>query len=407
MKKLKVILMAAGICTSISGCGSASKSSDMAAENLSMGQAENSIVTIMHEETTWTEDAVWEEIRYLEENFGRDLEFETMDSQVSASYGEELGEYYEFIGRSTEDGYGYVLGFLKGKDDPFESMDQYWRDSDFVVVDRDESTSEEKTIFSLSNIINIHQGAENQILYLQPKDMEEPEELQMAFVYNYCNGEDGQLYLQDVIDRGVRLAVPDSGAYLAVYRYENGQQRVEYVCLTKEEENAILGSDALILPEWYGMYGLQFFVSQETYEETDMEQGPITSEALKIAEDRCRYVAMGIFEIRDLVKADFRMNVGDENGEQLKVAVEITDETVLKELEEIFAAAEAGHEGKCPYTGILTLTRADGKEMVLSLATDSCDGFILGSNGIYTVGKENMERFWEMLWAAEDEYAAK
>lgn len=421
MKKMKEMLIITGICLSIVGCGGASGSmgkaetnsgeSAAAEETMSAVDAEEEIV----DKSVWTEELMWKEIDYLEENFGRNMEFETMNSQFAAAYGEELGEFYEFIGRVTEDGYGYVLAFRKGEGDPFEGNEQYWKDGDFVVVEQDEKTLEEITIFSLSGINNIYQGWENSILYLQPRDMEEPEELQTAFTHRYCNGEEGAAYLQDVIERGVRFSAPDSGAYLAVYRYENGRQHLEYVCLTEEEEQKILSSDALILPEWYGNYGLQFFVSQETFEETDMEQGPITYEALKIAEERCRYAAMDISEIRDILGADFRMKFLDENGNLGEIEIEIKEEETLKELETILVSAEKYGEGKCPYTGILTLTRADGKKMVLSLATDSCDGFVFGSNGFYTVGKEKTKRIWEIFsearkytgWASEDEYAAK
>jgi len=33
----------------------------------------------------------------------------------------------------------------------------------------------------------------------------------------------------------------------------------------------------------------------------------------------------------------------------------------------------------------------------LSLAIDSCDGFVFGSNGFYTVGKEKTARVWEIF----------
>lgn len=421
MKKIKEMLIITGICLSMAGCGGASGTVEKAESHSgeSVAAVESTDFVDAEEETVdksvWTDELMWKEIDYLEENFGYGMEFETMNPQAAAAYGEELEEYYEFAGRVTEDGYGYVLAFRKGEEDPFEGNDQYWKDQDFVVVKQDEETSEETIIFSLSGIDNIYQGQDNRILYLHPKDMEEPEELQNAFIHKYCNGEEGTAYLQDVIERGVRFSAPDSGAYLVVYRYENGRQRLEYVCLTEEEEQKILGSDALISPEWYGYYGLQFFVSQETFEETDMEQGPITDEALKIAEERCRYAAMDISEIRDITGADFKMKVFDENDGLKEIVIEVTEEETLKELETILSSAGKAGEGKCPYTGILTLTREDGKEMVLSLATDSCDGFVFGSNGFYTAGKEKTKRIWEIFseavkytgWASEDEYAAK
>lgn len=442
MRRMKELLMITVLSVALAGCGGASgNAKDMeAVQNVEIengqaeklgenGQVENhdsgqehgdnsaagTGLEIESSESAWTEEEIMEEIYYLEKNFGYGLEFEDMDPELAESYGEDISEFYDFKGRMTEDGFGYVLGFKKGSEDPFEGYEQFWINSEFVIAERDENTYEETIIYSLDRIENIYQGIDNEILYLQVDDMEVPEEIMKAFTEKYGNGEEGRAYLQDVLNRGVRFAPPESGAYLAVYRYENGRQRLEYVPLSSEEEQRILESDALILPEWYGHYGLKFFVSQETYEAMGQEQGAITYEALQIAEERCRFRAMNISEIQDITKARMEIKLQADDGREEIAAVEITDEDLLKELEEIFSSAEATGEGKCPYRGILTLTRADGEELVLSLAIDSCDGFVYGSNGFYTAGKKETERIWEIFselrkytgWATPEEYEAK
>lgn len=404
MKKMNRWMIMAGLCMMMAGCGSSEiqQSTNMitsapeeAEEKISEGNNGNEVVA--EREITWTKEMQSEEIAFLEEHFSDGKQFEDMDGSQAVSYGADISEYYDLRGRITEEGCGYVLAFRKDSVDIFEGYDQYWKDQDFVVVERNEETDQEKIIYSLNNINDICSSLENDILYIQPEDIEAPGELKKAFIQRYCSGEEGIAYLEDVMERGVRFTPPDEDGYLEVYRYENGKQRLEYVLLTKEEEKAILNSDALILPELYGGYGLQYFVSQDIYEEMDLEEGPITEEALKIAEERCRFVAMDISEIHDIVGAKFEMQVNQEDGTEKNIEIEIQDTDILMELEEIFSSSVESYEGKCPYTGILTLRREDGLEMVLSLATDSCDGFIFGSNSVYTVGKNKTERVWEIF----------
>lgn len=416
MKKMNRWMIMASLCMIMAGCGSSGiKQSDnltaaMPAETAEETSIYSSDMESVEDVIIWTKEMQNEEIAFLEDHFSDGMQFENMDEALALSYGEDISEYYDLVGRITEDGCGYVLAFRKGSVDIFEGYDQYWKDQDFVVVESNEETEQEKVIYSLSNINDICSSLENDILYIQPEDLEVPGELKNAFIQRYCNGEEGIAYLEDMMERGVRFTPPDEDGYLEVYRYENGKQRLEYVSLTEDEEKAILNSDALIMPEWYGEYGLQYFVSQDIYEETDMEEGPITEEALKIAEERCRFVAMDISEIHDIVGAEFEMQVNKEDGSEDKIKIEILDPDVLTELEEIFASSFETDEGNCPYTGILTLTREDGLEMVLSLATDSCDGFIFGSNGIYTPGTTKTARIWEILseakkytgWASEE-----
>ena len=396
MKKLKKLLVLSGFALMLIGCG-AQKSSDVEITSLEESTVTESPIETTVQEVRWSAEDIQKEIRYLETNFGYGLEFNDMEKDAAISYGEAIGEYYDFVGRVTDDGIGYVLGFKKGDEDHFEGYEQFWINHEFVIAERDEKTYEETIIYSLDQIDDIYLGADNEVLYIQPNDMAEPGEIMEAFVLKYLGKEEGREYLADVLERGVRFTAPDSRAYLEVWRYENGKQRLEYVPLTADEEKRILRSDALILPEWYGYYGLQFYVSSETYEETNQEQGAITYEALRIAEERCRFAAMDISEIHDIVSARLEIKLHNEDDEKQPDPITITDEKLLKELEEIYLSAEFAGEGKCPYWGILTLTREDGKELVLSLAIDSCDGFVYGSSGFYSVGKKNAERVWEIF----------
>lgn len=412
-----------GMCLVMAGCGasvsdsqqerSGEETAEIQEQEVENIDEDGENAAKMEEEAIWSEERKMVEVTFLEDYFGDGKDFQRMNQAVASSYGTAIRDAYDFIGRVSEDGYGYVLGFKKGAEDPLDGYDSCWKNGVFTVTETEEKTGEEITVFTLPNIENIYVGEDRNILYIHPADYEETENISIAFLKKFCSGEEGKAYLSDVIERNVRFTAPDFGAYLAVNRVENGQWRYEYVPLTEEEEERILQSNALILPEWYGEYGIEFFVNEERYEETGRECEAITEEALNIAKERCHFVAMDISEIKDIVKATFQMNIMDTeetdqqggsllwNGENWYAAenikITLTDEDALQELEKIFSQAEIGQDSACPYTGILTLFREDGTELVLHLATDGCNGFIFGSVGMYQISDEALKRVWEIL----------
>jgi len=398
-KYITVLALSAGLW--ISGCGSenpgiSDKKEDGFVETFEEAAADLEYQASDVQEVLWTDEQIAAEVEYLEDHFSDGVKYRDMDEDM-LSYVKPIESGFAFAGRVSDEGYGYILAFQKYEKNIFDGYDQYWQDDDFVVVDRNEQTSAERVVYRLSGISSLYNNLESEVLLIVPEEMEEPDELVKAYMHRYLKEDAGRAYLESVIERDVRFTPPNGEeGYLVVYKYEDGRQKLEYVILTPEEEEEILSSDALILPEWYGHYGLQYYVSHDLYEEMEEEEGPITSAALEIAKERCGFAASDISEIKDIVSASLTMHLWN-SEQQEEINVDITDREELKELEEIFSSAEPFHEGKCPYWGILTLTREDGQEFVLSLAIDSCDGFVFGSNGFYTVGKEKTERVWEIF----------
>lgn len=351
------------------------------------------------------------EISIFLESFESDLNFMDMDTETILEYADGLAEYYDFLGRVTEDGTGYLLGFPQTERDPLNGTSVYWNDGRTVIASWDENAEEEKILHTLPKVSDLRKGMDNGILYLQPMDLEMPEELVAVFGHQYCEGKEGQSYLRDAISRDVRFTPPDTGAYLAVIRMENGWRYLEYVELTPEEEKSILASDMMILPEEYGFYGIQFVVSQEAYEEGATDEGPVSLEALEIAKERCRFTVVPLTEIHDLVKAEMKLErwVEPEKSEgknsfegygQKKTETEILeDPLILSELENLLLSAAPSRKDPCAYHGILTLTRSDGEEIVLQVATDSCRGFVIGSMQGYEMNQDHTEQFWSLFSA--------
>ena len=166
--------------------------------------------------------------------------------------------------------------------------------------------------------------------------METPEEILNAFDMGYCHGPGGAAYVRDMLERQVRFTPPDTEAYLAVEMERAGELCTEYVPLTREEEREILDSEEPVSLEDGG--SLEFFVSQETYEEQDIDGGAVTAPALRIAEERCGFRPAHIESDMDIEKKE------ETREEEEKENEEEAGEETGEEKEE--AREEAGEESE-------------------------------------------------------------
>ena len=148
------------------------------------------------------------------EAFDPDHLYVDMDPEQAASCGGELRDAYDFIGRETDAGAGYVLGFRNSDEDPLNGLSIYSLD-DVIEADR---WNEDKNIFervyTFENIHEMHYTESKDILFLIPDEMEESEELRKAFEYSLCDGDEGVRYLKSVKERGVKMSPPENGGYL-------------------------------------------------------------------------------------------------------------------------------------------------------------------------------------------------
>ena len=300
-----------------------------------------------------TESQVWlgllgdpgkkaEEIVSFLEQFEGGLSFRDMEKERAASYGGPLEDSYAFYGRETEDGAGYVLGIKIRKESLLDGLTVYGEDDHMEAVIQNDQDGGYDTVYVLDDISVFLAGSAqeavlNEVLYLQPEDMETPEEILNAFDMGYCHGPGGAAYVRDMLERRVRFTPPDTDAYLAVEMERAGELCTEYVPLTREEEREILDSEELVPLEDGGR--LEFFVSQETYEEQDIDGGAVTAPALRIAEERCGFRPAHIESDMDIEKKEeTREEAEEENGEENEEAGEEAGE----ENEE--AREEAGEE---------------------------------------------------------------
>ena len=351
------------------------------------------------------------EIRDELESFDSDHSYRDMDPEKADACGGDIADAYEFLGRETEDGYGYVLGFRRGNEDPLKDLSIYSLD-DVIEADK---WNEDKNIFervyTFENVHEMYYTESKNILFLVPMGVEEPEELRKAFEYSLCSGDEGVRYLESVKERGVRMSPPENGGYLTVRRFADAEVLEEYVPLTVDQEKEIIGSDEVVEPEVYGIDGIIYTASPEIYESENPDEDEITVPALRLAEEKCEFQTVGAGDMKEITGAELEIIPGhgelaeavdDEivdsaDSEVVGISEALYDPVLLKRMEEILSEAAPGEAGKCPYSGILTLTKADGTKVTVRLAADGCDSMVYGSYSFYQAAGGEVAEIWDMF----------
>ena len=342
------------------------------------------------------------------EAFDPDHLYVDMDPEQAASCGGELRDAYDFIGRETDAGAGYVLGFRNSDEDPLNGLSIYSLD-DVIEADR---WNEDKNIFervyTFENIHEMHYTESKDILFLVPDEMEESEELRKAFEYSLCDGDEGVRYLKSVKERGVKMSPPENGGYLVVRRFANAEVLEEYIPLTEDQEKEIIASEETVDPEIYGIDGITYMASPEIYELENPDPDEITVPALRLAKEKCEFQTVRAEDMKEITSAELEIiqwhgepekyaDVSAGELEETGISETLNDPVLLKRMEEILAEASLGESEKCPYNGILTLTKADGTKATVRLASDGCDSMVYGSYSFYQADGGEVAEIWDMF----------
>ena len=409
MKKIWMMTAALGLGIWLTGCSPAF----VPVEDPSESQTEerNSPET---EKEDQREDLAFQPISEEERRrIVTELESLDMDPEKAAACGGEIRDAYDFIGRETENGYGYVLGFRKGKEDPLQDLSIYSIDDVIEAEKWNEDESIFEKVYTFENVYEMYYTEAKDVLFFVPSGMEEPEELRKAFTYSLCDGDEGVRYLETVKERGVRMSPPEDGGYLTVRRFEAAEVLEEYIPLTEDQEKEITGSDEIIDPVMYGIDGITYTASQEIYESENPDPDEITVPALRIAEEKCEFQTVGTEDMKEITSAELEvipiskeLEKGLESKDSADVEADsevvgisetLQDPELLKRLEEILSGASFDEEKDCPYNGILTLTKADGTQVVVRLASDGCDSMVYGSYSFYQAAGGEVAEIWDMF----------
>ena len=204
------------------------------------------------------------------------------------------------------------------------------------------------------------------------------------------------------------MSPPENGGYLVVRRFVNAEVLEEYIPLTEDQEKEIIASEEIVDPEIYGIDGITYMASPEIYELENPDPDEITVPALRLAKEKCEFQTVRAEDMKEITSAELEIiqwhgepekyaDVSAGDLEETGISETLNDPVLLKRMEEILAEASLGESEKCPYNGILTLTKADGTKATVRLASDGCDSMVYGSYSFYQADGGEVAEIWDMF----------
>lgn len=308
-------------------------------------------------------------------------------SSVTNILGSGITDAYRFVGRTADnEQHGYLIGICIREVSPLLGTGMQSVCSNGVeyyeIVSNDE---EQNVLYRYADVYMAYHPEHPEIIYLSlyPENA-----AQYAPIFNLLlNGDFA--YLQDAAARGVLVAVP-AAPYLDVTLYRNGVYCREYIPLTEDDLFRAATSSFLYTPEEIGDYAIRLIrVGDDPNEYTN---ALVPAPLVELAQEKCGFEFFSPKAIDHIVCAS--MTVSTHRG---SCSQEVTDPLQLAKLEKILKVVKPSMMGKCPYTGVLTLTMADGSSLTLQKATDSCDGILFGSMCHYEIGNKENDLFWEIF----------
>ena len=308
-------------------------------------------------------------------------------SSVTYKLGPWITDAYRFVGRTADNGqHGYLIGICTREVSPLLGTGMLSVYTDGVEYNEIISSDDSQTILHrYADVYMAYHPEHPEIIYLSlyPKNA-----AQYAPIFNLLlNGDFA--YLQDVAARGVLVTVP-TAPYLDVTLYRNGAYCREYIPLTEDDLFCAAASSYLYTPEEIGDYAIRLIRAGD--DPNEYTNALVPAPLVELAQEKCGFEFFSPKAIGSIVSASLAVNTT-----QGACTQEVTDPLLLTKLVKILKAAKPSMMGKCPYTGVLTLTMVDGGTLTLQKATDSCDGILFGSMCHYEIGRKENDVFWEIF----------
>ena len=97
-------------------------------------------------------------------------------------------------------------------------------------------------------------------------------------------------------------------------------------------------------------------------------------------------------DIGEIMSATMTITQSDEPRTQT-----VTNSADLSRLGTILRSAERIQRTNCPWTGVMTLSMADGSVMTIQKATDSCPMMLFGTGFCYQISEEDNTWLWSLF----------
>lgn len=316
------------------------------------------------------EAALWStlkaiEIQYPHQTFS-DIPGEEM-KRLTLSFKDS----YILSGRISSDGWSYIAGISKIKENPLEGMTC--------------GTGAGAAGFNTSQFNN------GKLILMESSDSEASD---LSFLYDLLQqGEIGITYLLEAGERGVSLVPPKNGPFMKVSMVKQGIPVTEFIPLTESQAAELEKGEPV--EEAAGNWTGRIAVSSDRAELQEVWNGAQTlptRQMVSLAEEKSGFEMGTIADLKDFTKAEMQVDI---HGELRRETIENRDD--LERLTSILTGAsysQAQTFGN--YGGVITLTRQDGTVVTVQAAMEG-SGYILGNSVCLSLSEEETKEIWSVF----------
>ena len=172
--------------------------------------------------------------------------------------------------------------------------------------------------------------------------------------------------------------------YLRITHYVNGEYVSGFLALTDEEVAQAARETANV--------DVADVIEVCTADNPKGSYGLMPPLYVELAAAYAGFKAQSPADIGEIVSATMTITQSDEPRTQT-----VTNSADLSRLGTILRSAERIQRTNCPWTGVMTLSMADGSVMTIQKATDSCPTMLFGTGFCYQISEEDNTWLWSLF----------
>lgn len=172
--------------------------------------------------------------------------------------------------------------------------------------------------------------------------------------------------------------------YLRITHYVNGEYVSGFLALTDEEVAQAARETANV--------DVADVIEVCTADNPKGSYGLMPPVYVELAAAYAGFKAQSPADIGEIMSATMTITQSDEPRTQT-----VTNSADLSRLGTILRSAERIQRTNCPWTGVMTLSMADGSVMTIQKATDSCPTMLFGTGFCYQISEEDNTWLWSLF----------
>lgn len=323
----------------------------------------------------------------------KQIAYDEMDQRLLEFYTQPLQDEFEFYGRFSNLGYAYIIGSCKEKQSSISKRQLGPKRSEFPEIDFNQDyiqlgnwSDKQKfsAVYSLPGVQTFFRNEDGTKIYL---GIRQPETADIGLIFDRLVNEKEETYLEELYNKKMQALPPVDGPFLQIRKLIHGKAYDEYFPISNEKFSELTSDDTKVNTKEIDKTGISLYTSINTWKEGEKRLEHINKAVLNYSREQGLFQSQSLDDITDIAK----IQVFQKNGKN--PTKEIEDIKAIQQVVTILKKSKYTDISGCPYTNLLVFTQKDGSKIELQLASDGCDGFVLGDYACYTPGKAE----WKIL----------